>query len=322
MSILKVDNLKKYFPVEGGMFCKKITGEVKAVDGVSFSIEEGKTLGLVGESGSGKSTIGLMTLKLLSITDGDILFKGESIRSFDDTQLKEFRLNAQMVFQNPFASLNPRMIIRDTIGRVLKIHGLVKNDNEMEDRVLETLQEVGLKPEHLGRYPHEFSGGQRQRIAVARALISNPAFIVLDEPTSALDVSVQAQILNLFKTLQEKRGLTYLFISHNLAVIRHISDNVAVMYLGRLMEYASKEEIFNNPKHPYTQALLKSIPKPCVTGEDIEDKVIKGDIPSPLNPPTGCRFHTRCPLAQDVCALEAPEWRKIGEKHFVACHFA
>nr|WP_024821551.1 oligopeptide/dipeptide ABC transporter ATP-binding protein [Aminobacterium mobile] len=322
MSILQVDNLKKYFPIEGGLLFKKVIGHVKAVDGVSFSINKGETLGLVGESGSGKSTVGLMTLRLLNMTDGDILFNGKPISSFDKEEMKQFRLRAQMVFQNPFASLNPRMIIRDTIGRVLKIHGLVKNDDEMDEHILKTLEEVGLKREHLGRYPHEFSGGQRQRIAVARALVSNPEFIVLDEPTSALDVSVQAQILNLFKTLQENRGLAYLFISHNLAVIRHISDRVAVMYLGKLMEYASKDSIFNSPKHPYTQALLRSIPKPFIAGEDIEDKVIKGDIPSPVNPPSGCGFHSRCSMAKDICKREVPEWREIETKHWVACHFA
>ncbi len=319
MSIVRVTNLKKYFPIDKGIVFSKIVGYVKAVDDISFSLEKGETLGLVGESGSGKSTTGLLVLRLIEPTDGEVYFNEKPLSSFEDADFKLFRQKAQIVFQDPFSSLNPRMIIRDIVGRPLKIHGLVKNDKEMEERVLSILKEVGLKEEHLIRYPHEFSGGQRQRIAIARALISDPEFIVLDEPTSALDVSVQAQILNLLKELQIRRSLTYLFISHDLSVIKHISHKVAVMYLGKIVEYTTKEKLFNNPLHPYTQALLKSIPKPKVTGESIEDKVIEGEIPSPSNPPPGCRFNTRCPYAKPHCLASEPELKEVEEGHFVAC---
>ncbi len=319
MHIVEVSNLVKHFPIDRGIVFPKVVGHVKAVDGISFSIPEGQTLGLVGESGSGKSTAGNMILRLLEPTSGEILYRGQSVTAMDQKALHAFRSKAQMVFQNPFASLNPRMIVRDVIGRVLKVHG-VTDEQEVSERVLKSLIEVGLKEEHMVRYPHEFSGGQRQRIAVARALISDPDFIVLDEPTSALDVSVQAQILNLFRELQHDRGLTYLFISHNLSVVRHISHRVAVLYLGKMMEYATKEELFSCPLHPYTVALLESIPKPYITGENIEDKVIKGDIPSPVNPPRGCRFNTRCPLADEVCRTEEPSWREVKPDHYVACH--
>ncbi len=319
MSIVRVTNLKKYFPIDKGIVFSRIVGYVKAVDDISFSLEKGETLGLVGESGSGKSTTGLLVLRLIEPTDGEVYFNEKPLSSFEDADFKLFRQKAQIVFQDPFSSLNPRMIIRDIVGRPLKIHGLVKNDKEMEERVLSILKEVGLKEEHLIRYPHEFSGGQRQRIAIARALISDPEFIVLDEPTSALDVSVQAQILNLLKELQIRRSLTYLFISHDLSVIKHISHKVAVMYLGKIVEYTTKEKLFNNPLHPYTQALLKSIPKPKVTGESIEDKVIEGEIPSPSNPPPGCRFNTRCPYAKPHCLASEPELKEVEEGHFVAC---
>ncbi len=319
MSIVKVVNLKKYFPIDKGIIFPKIVGYVKAVDDVSFTLERGQTLGLVGESGSGKSTTGLVLLRLLEPTGGEVYFDGKPLSSFSDTDFKLFRQKAQIVFQDPFSSLNPRMIIKDIVGRPLKIHNLVKNEREMEERVLSILKEVGLKEEHLIRYPHEFSGGQRQRIAIARALISDPEFIVLDEPTSALDVSVQAQILNLLKELQTKRSLSYLFISHDLSVIKHVSHKVAVMYLGKIVEYAPKDKLFENPLHPYTQALLKSIPKPKVTGESIEDKVIEGEIPSPSNPPPGCRFNTRCPYAKPVCLEREPELVEVEEGHFVAC---
>lgn len=319
MHIVEVSNLVKHFPIDKGIIFPKIVGQVKAVDGISFSIPEGQTLGLVGESGSGKSTAGNMILRLLDPTSGQVMYKGQSVTDMDDKALHLFRSKAQMVFQNPFASLNPRMIVRDIIGRVLKVHGIT-DEGEVSERVLTSLKEVGLKEEHMTRYPHEFSGGQRQRIAVARALISDPDFIVLDEPTSALDVSVQAQILNLFKELQRERGLTYLFISHDLSVIKHISHRVAVLYLGKMMEYSSKDDLFSSPLHPYTRALLDSIPKPYITGEDIEDKVIKGDIPSPVNPPRGCRFNTRCPLANETCRTEEPAWREVRPDHFVAWH--
>lgn len=299
MNIVEVKDLHMYFPILKGVLFHSVAGHVKAVDGVSFSIPEGETLGLVGESGSGKSTVGNMLLRLLKPTSGEILYRGRSILSLSPQEEREFRSRAQMVFQNPFASLNPRMIVGDIIGRVLRVQRPELKKDEVRERVLNGMQEVGLKVEHMTRYPHEFSGGQRQRIAIARALISDPEFVVLDEPTSALDVSVQAQILNLFKDIQKKRRLSYLFISHNLSVIRHISHRIAVMYLGNLMEFCDRQEMFRNPLHPYTQALLRSIPKPYVTDEDISDKIIKGDIPSPVDPPPGCRFNTRCPQATD-----------------------
>lgn len=320
MNIVEVKDLHMYFPILKGVLFHSVAGHVKAVDGVSFSIPEGETLGLVGESGSGKSTVGNMLLRLLAPTSGDILYRGRSILGLSPREEREFRSRAQMVFQNPFASLNPRMIVGDIIGRVLKVQRPELKKDEVRDLVLNGMQEVGLKVEHMTRYPHEFSGGQRQRIAIARALISSPEFIVLDEPTSALDVSVQAQILNLFKDIQKKRHLSYLFISHNLSVIRHISHRIAVMYLGSLMEFCDRQEMFRNPLHPYTQALLRSIPKPYVTGEDISDKIIKGDIPSPIDPPAGCRFNTRCPQATDECRRVRPQWREVNAGHWLACH--
>jgi oligopeptide/dipeptide ABC transporter ATP-binding protein len=319
MPILEARNLTKHFPVDKGIIFPKIVGYVRAVDGISFSVEEGQTLGIVGESGSGKTTLGFLVMRLLRLTAGDILFRGESITELEGEKKRLFRRKAQIVFQDPFSSLNPRMIIRDIIGRALRVQG-IDDRQEIVDRVRKVLQEVGLREEHLSRYPHEFSGGQRQRIAVARALVTNPDFILLDEPTSALDVSVQAQILNLLKSLQKEKNLTYLFITHDLSVVKHMSHRVLVVYLGRAMEYAGKDEIFSNPLHPYTQALLKSIPKPAVTGENIADKVIKGDIPSPINMPAGCRFHTRCPLADEECRQKEPSWREIRRDHYVACH--
>ena len=320
MNIVEVKDLHMYFPILKGVLFPSVAGHVKAVDGVSFSIPEGETLGLVGESGSGKSTVGNMLLRLLKPTSGEILYRGRSILSLSPQEEREFRSRAQMVFQNPFASLNPRMIVGDIIGRVLRVQRPELKKDEVRERVLNGMQEVGLKVEHMTRYPHEFSGGQRQRIAIARALISDPEFVVLDEPTSALDVSVQAQILNLFKDIQKKRRLSYLFISHNLSVIRHISHRIAVMYLGNLMEFCDRQEMFRNPLHPYTQALLRSIPKPYVTDEDISDKIIKGDIPSPVDPPPGCRFNTRCPQATDECRRVRPQWREVNAGHWLACH--
>ncbi len=319
MPILEAKNLTKHFPVDKGIIFPKIVGHVRAVDGISFLVEEGQTLGIVGESGSGKTTLGLLVMRLLRLTSGDILYRGESITDLEGEKKRLFRRKAQIVFQDPFSSLNPRMIIKDIIGRALKVQGIVDRQ-EIVDRVRKVLQEVGLREEHLSRYPHEFSGGQRQRIAVARALVTNPDFILLDEPTSALDVSVQAQILNMLKKLQKEKNLTYLFITHDLSVVKHMSHQVLVVYLGRAMEYAQKREIFSEPLHPYTRALLKSILKPAVTGESIAEKVIKGDIPSPMEMPSGCRFHTRCPLADDECRQKEPAWREIRTGHFVACH--
>lgn len=319
MHVLEIDNLVKHFP-RGGLFGGE-KNPVRAVDGVSLALGRGETLGIVGESGSGKSTVGLLSLGLIPKTSGTILFMGKPVDEFEGKELILFRRKAQIVFQNPFASLNPRMIIRDIIGRVLEIHDIVPK-SQIAGKVEALLQEVGLRGDQASRYPHEFSGGQRQRIAVARALASGPEFIILDEPTSALDVSVQAQILNLLGDLQQARGHAYIFISHNLAVIRHVSHRVAVMYLGKLMETAPKEAIFSRPVHPYTRALLASVPKPFVTDEDIESKVIAGDIPSPTNPPSGCRFHTRCSFCIGVCEEAEPAWREVAPKHFVACHRA
>ncbi|MFP4481615.1 MAG: ABC transporter ATP-binding protein [Thermovirgaceae bacterium] len=319
MPILEAQNLTKHFPVDKGIIFPKIVGHVRAVDGISFSVEEGQTLGIVGESGSGKTTLGLLVMRLLQLTAGDILFRGESITDLEGAKKRLFRRKAQIVFQDPFSSLNPRMIIRDIIGRALRVQG-VHDKEEISERVGKVLREVGLREEHLNRYPHEFSGGQRQRIAVARALVTNPDFILLDEPTSALDVSVQAQILNMLKKLQKEKNLTYLFITHDLSVVKHMSHKVLVVYLGRAMEYANKAEIFSEPLHPYTRALLKSIPKPAVTRENIAEKVIQGDIPSPMNMPSGCRFHTRCPLADEKCRQKEPSWREVRRGHYVACH--
>ena len=320
MPVLEIENLVKHFSAGGGLFAGK-KKPVRAVDGVSLTLDRGETLGIVGESGSGKSTLGLLSLGLIRKTSGKILFLGSSVDELQGAGLTLFRRKAQIVFQNPFASLNPRMIIRDIIGRVLEIHGILP-PGEMDGRVKSLLGEVGLREDHWSRYPHEFSGGQRQRIAIARALASDPEFIILDEPTSALDVSVQAQILNLLQDLQEKRGHAYMFISHNLAVIRHISSRVAVMYLGRIMEEGPRNSIFSHPVHPYTRALLASVPKPFVTNEDIEDKVIAGDIPSPSNPPPGCRFSTRCPFCIPVCREREPDRKEVGPKHSVVCHRA
>jgi oligopeptide/dipeptide ABC transporter ATP-binding protein len=320
MNIIEIKNLVKYFPIDRGIIFSKITGSVRAVDNVSFAVKTGETLGLVGESGSGKTTVGLLLLRLLTPTAGSITFQGQSVGDLQGKKLALFRQKVQIVFQDPFSSLNPRMTIRDIVGRPLKIHKPVIQDDEIMQRVLRIIEEVGLKGDHLNRYPHQFSGGQRQRIALARSLITNPDLIILDEPTSALDVSVQAQILNLVKDLQKNKGLSYLFISHNLSVIRHISHKVAVMYLGKLVEYGPKKNLFDQPLHPYTKALLRSIPSLDLSGESIEEKVIKGDIPNPANPPPGCRFHTRCPMLQHRCRIEEPEWRKIDNERFVACH--
>lgn len=319
MPVLDAENLVKLYPVRtGGLFGGR-KALLRAVDGVTLSIERGETLGLVGESGSGKSTVGMLCLGLLEKTSGTIRFLDRPIEDYTGDDARIFRRKAQIVFQNPFASLNPRMIIRDIIGRVLEIHGLA-HGRDIGARVGALMREVGLREDQMTRYPHEFSGGQRQRIAIARALASDPELVVLDEPTSALDVSVQAQILNLLQDIQAARGLAYLFISHNLAVIRHASTRAAVMYLGRLVETARKEALFARPLHPYTQALLSSVPKPFVTDERMEEKIIAGDIPSPLTPPPGCRFHTRCRYSEDRCTKEEPQWREVEPGHFAACH--
>ena len=316
--LLEVKNLKKHFPIKGGLL-KRQVGAVKAVDGLDFYIKEGETLGLVGESGCGKSTTGRVILRLLEATEGEVRFEGENILGYDKNRLRELRKEMQIIFQDPYASLNPRMTVGNIIGEALEIHKIGNSKQERMDMVHDLLDKVGLTPSHARRYPHEFSGGQRQRIGIARALAVNPKLIVCDEPVSALDVSIQAQVINLMKDLQEEMGLTYLFIAHDLSVVKHISDRVAVMYLGKMVELADKDDLYNNPKHPYTQALLSAIPVADPTVE--KDRILlEGDVPSPINPPSGCRFHTRCPKAMDICKKEDPEFKDTGDEHFAACH--
>lgn len=320
--VLEVSAVKKYFPLLKGVF-KRVTGWVKAVDGVSFSVRKGETFGLVGESGCGKTTLGLLSIGLLSIDDGKIFFYNGSektdLTSLSGSELRRLRKHMQIVFQDPYSSLNPRFKVKDIIGEGLLIHGIAKTRKEAYDMVLEILEKVGLSKEHLDRYPHEFSGGQRQRIAIARALALRPSFVVCDEPLSSLDVSVRSQVLNLLKDLQEEFELTYLFISHDLSVVRYISDRVGVMYLGKIVEEAESEELFRNPLHPYTEALLSAIPfpNPKVKRKRI---VLKGDIPSPVDPPSGCRFHPRCPRFSRLCSEVEPDLRDF-EGHKVACHY-
>ncbi|GIM47119.1 ABC transporter ATP-binding protein [Collibacillus ludicampi] len=311
--ILEVRNLKKYFNVGHG-------NVLKAVDNVSFSIKRGETFGLVGESGCGKSTTGRTIIRLYEATDGQVLFNGEDVHALRGSKLRDFNRNMQMVFQDPYASLNPRMTVGDIIAEGIDIHGLFTGRKRRE-RVVELLRTVGLNEEHASRFPHEFSGGQRQRIGIARALAIEPQFIIADEPISALDVSIQAQVVNLFKRLQKERGLTYLFIAHDLAMVKHISDRIGVMYLGALVETAEANELYRKPLHPYTQALLSAIPIPDPEVERKRERIIlQGDVPSPINPPSGCRFRTRCPKAMPECATHVPEWKEVENDHFVACH--
>ncbi|MDQ2817620.1 MAG: dipeptide ABC transporter ATP-binding protein [Candidatus Eremiobacteraeota bacterium] len=300
-----------------GVFSRHVA-DVKAVDGVSFAIQAGETLGLVGESGSGKTTVGRCILRLLEPTSGEIFFEGKDITKLDRQAMRGLRREMQVIFQDPYASLNPRMTVGDIVAEPLHIHKLARG-KEVESRVNDLLRTVGLSPYHANRYPHEFSGGQRQRIGVARALAVNPKFIVADEPVSALDVSIQAQVVNLLQDLQEKLGLTYLFIAHDLSVVRHISDRVAVMYVGALMELADREELYERPLHPYTQSLLSAIPIPDPRAARHERIILQGDIPSPVNPPSGCRFHTRCPIAFERCKAEIPAFANY-RGHYVACH--
>ena len=316
--LLELKNVKKYFPVKAGIL-RRTVGHVKAVDDISFSIKRGETLGLVGESGCGKSTTGRTILRLLEATEGDIYFEGENIVELDKKELRRLRREMQIIFQDPYASLNPRMKVADIIGEPLDIHGLVDNKREREEKVQELLEEVGLLPDHMKRYPHEFSGGQRQRIGVARALALNPKLIICDEPVSALDVSIQAQVINLMEDLQEQFNLTYLFIAHDLSVVQHISDRIAVMYLGKIVELAEERELFENTLHPYSRSLLSAIP---VADPDYETEriILEGDVPSPVDPPSGCRFHTRCPVAEDICSQNTPVFEDKGEEHFAACH--
>ena len=315
-NLVEVKNLVKYFPVRGGLL-QRVVAWVQAVEDVSFNIKPGETLGLVGESGCGKTTVGRTILRLVPATKGEVTFEGKSIFAANARQLKDLRRDMQIIFQDPFSSLDPRMPVGESIGEGLLVHGM-RNRKERFDIVIETLRKVGLEDYHARRYPHEFSGGQRQRIGIARALALRPKFIVCDEPVSALDVSIQAQVLNILKELQHEFNLTYLFIAHNLSVVEHISDRVAVMYLGKMVELADRDELFRNPLHPYTQALMSAIPVPDPNLK--RDRIIlKGDVPSPLRPPSGCRFHPRCPVAMEHCAHEEPEFREVSPGHFVAC---
>ena len=318
--LLEVRDLKMYFPVSSGLVFQKTVAYIKAVDGISFTVKRGETLGLVGESGCGKTTTGRCILQLYKPTEGQVLFEGQDLTSLSTRQMREKRREMQVIFQDPYSSLNPRMTAGNIIGEPLIVHGLVHGKAEYRERVADLLQNVGLNPYMADRFPHEFSGGQRQRIGVARALSVGPKFIVADEPVSALDVSIQAQIINLLEDLQEQFGLTYLFIAHDLSVVRHISDRVGVMYLGRLMEVAERNEIYVNPVHPYTRALLSAVPIPDpVIDAQRERILLTGEVPSPLNPPSGCVFHPRCPIANDDCQQHIPELREVGPNHWAAC---
>ncbi len=318
--LLEVKNLKMYFPVTSGILFQRKVADIKAVDDVSFTIRRGETLGLVGESGCGKTTTGRCILQLYKPTAGDIIFEGQRLKELDGNAMRAMRRKMQIIFQDPYGSLNPRMTCGDIIGEPLIVHKLTANKGEYRDRVAELLTTVGLNPYMADRYPHEFSGGQRQRIGIARALAVKPSFIVCDEPVSALDVSIQAQIINLLEELQEQFGLTYLFIAHDLSVVRHISDRVAVMYLGHIVEIADRKELYENPLHPYTKALLSAVPIPDPVVEAKRERIIlTGDVPSPMNPPQGCVFHTRCPIVIDDCKLEMPPLEEVGPGHWVAC---
>ena len=317
--LLRVENLKMYFPIYRGIIRQQV-GAVHAVDDMSFEVFKGETLGLVGESGCGKSTTGRVILQLYRPTAGKVFFDGIDLTALKGEPLRRMRRRMQMIFQDPYASLNPRMTIGDIVGEPFLVHGTVPR-SEVRDRVADLLKLVNLNPDFASRYPHEFSGGQRQRIGIARALALQPAFIVCDEPISALDVSIQAQVVNLLEDLQKEFGLTYLFIAHDLSMVRHISDRVAVMYLGVIVELADRFELYHHPLHPYTQALLSAVPIPDPVAEQKRQRIIlQGDVPSPVNPPSGCRFRTRCPLAQAVCAEAKPEFREISPGHWVACH--
>ncbi len=322
-TLIDIRDLKMHFPLTKGIIFQRVVGHVRAVDGVSFSIEQGQTLGLVGESGSGKTTIGRTIVRLYKPTGGQILFGDQDLAKMDGEDLRQIRRRVQMVFQDPFASLNPRYTIGSLIAEPMHIYNL-GSKNEIRDKTAELLSVVGLRAEYIDRYPHEFSGGQRQRIAVARALAINPEFVIADEPVSALDVSIRAQVLNLLQRLQKQFNLTYLFVSHDLSVVRHVADRIAVMYLGKIVELADRDELYAAPKHPYTQALLSAVPIPDPQIEKRRQRIIlSGDLPSPINIPTGCRFHTRCPMAQQICREIEPAFEaKEGREHYAACHFS
>ncbi|GAB1772074.1 ABC transporter ATP-binding protein [Priestia megaterium] len=312
--LLEVKQLSKYFSITN----KQV---LKAVDGVSFYISKGETFGLVGESGCGKSTAGRTIIGLYNRTSGEVLYKGKNVHELSEKEKFAFHRNMQMIFQDPYASLNPRSTVKEIISEPMEVHGLYSNKKEMLNRVYELLEDVGLNRDHANRYPHEFSGGQRQRIGIARALALNPECIIADEPISALDVSVQAQVVNLLKKLQKEKGLTYLFIAHDLSMVKHISSRIGVMYLGHLVELTTSSELYQKPLHPYTQALLSAIPIPDPDVEDNRKRIVlKGELPSPINPPSGCVFNTRCPLAVAACKTQKPEWQEVEENHFVACH--
>ncbi len=312
--ILEVKNLKKYFNLGKNRI-------LKAVNDVTFHIYKGETFGLVGESGCGKSTIGRTIIRLYEKTGGDVFFEGQNVHELNEKEMFKLRQKMQMIFQDPYASLNPRSTVREVISEPMEVHKLYKSKKEQNDRVYQLLEEVGLNRDHANRYPHEFSGGQRQRIGIARALALDPDFIIADEPISALDVSVQAQVVNLLKELQEEKGLTFLFIAHDLSMVKQISDRIGVMYLGNLVELTESETLYENPLHPYTQALLSAIPIPDPDIEESRERIIlEGELPSPINPPSGCVFRTRCPFAMDICAQEKPAWQEVEDNHFVACH--
>jgi len=319
--LVKVNNLVKHFPVTRGVILQRKVGAVRAVDGVSFYIDRGETLGLVGESGCGKTTVGRTMLGLYPASSGSVIIDSHDVCCAKIKEMKVIRQKAQMIFQDPYASLNPRWTVNAIVSEPLRVHKLINNDRDRSERVKELLMLVGLSSRLVNRFPHEFSGGQRQRIGVARALASNPAFIVCDEPISALDVSIQAQVVNLLEDLQDKFGLTYLFIAHDLSMVRHICDRVAVMYLGLIVELAERNELYEKYLHPYTKALLSAVPIPDPKKDRARQRIIlSGDVPSPINPPTGCRFHPRCPIAGEECRIEVPVWREAAPGHWVACH--
>jgi oligopeptide transport system ATP-binding protein len=320
IDLLKVEGLKKHFPIRKGLL-RRTVGQVFAVDGVSFYIKPGETLGLVGESGCGKSTVGRCLVRLYKPTAGKILFRGRDVSQATGADLIGLRTHMQIIFQDPYSSLNPRMRVRDIVGESLRFHKLAP-PNKWRDKVVELMEAVGLQADHLARYPHEFSGGQRQRIGIARALAMNPEIIVADEPVSALDVSIQAQVINLLESLKDKFGISYLIIAHDLSVVEHVSDRIAVMYLGKLVEEASDRELYTNPKHPYTEALMAAVPVAAAGGKArrLERRLLTGDVPNPINPPLGCRFHTRCPKVMDACRHEAPPRIEVAPRHFVSCH--